>query len=565
MYTLASGLAVMGFRLFFPGEAVPLAHFSLQWRLIQGLLLYIDLFPALVLTALVIPLGFKIHSASEGNRFSPQFFASFKMSIITAIVAVSLYGILFTLALPLVRNHEADLLYQSRLYHIARAKAQESAARGDWAETLQLLAICERIWPNSPEIAQLRNEAEIRAGRAGHYPIILPHTQVAAAWPETSLAVNVTDALTMAQTAFNEERFFDAHWLATLGGRLAVPGSPEMATANRIAGIAWSAVNDLAPTATQAIAFSNFRLKRDGYEAMLGNNWIRAFYIFQELITLTPNDPDVIRFLAISEEGVNRIAFFIDEIELALGQILTGALFSFPFELGRLVMRVGSLSTALDYAYGIGAEMMAFDRYGRPLWSMTVPYIKIVPLSLNTGNQVTVLLRALDRYDQNTYWGPEITSFGHPLPGNTEITIPVSWNSFLLLSDVRRGIYALSTAELISAAGSLRHTGYLPQLFEIKLLERFARPLFLLPVAILAIALGWQYRAVKRLSFMVIPMFAILPLVFSAVIHFLRSLLNNLGVLAVLNFGFNTAAIFFTLGIVIMLVLSFMILASRQS
>jgi len=566
IYIMASGLAIMGFRFFIPGAPIPLEYFSLSWRLTQGFLQYIDLFPALVLTALVIPFGFKVHEAGKNKRFSPQFFMSFKMPIVTAIVASSIYGLLLTFALPFVKNYEANILYQSRLYNIARTKARESAVRGEWAEAAQLLAISERIWPNSPETAQLRNEVAIRIERLGSQDLTLTYVRtVPPAWPESHLTVGVTEALTMAETAFAEERFFDAHWLATLGSRLAQPGSPELATANRIAGRAWSAVNSMAPTAMEIRAFQNFALKREGYEAMLGGNWIRAYYIFRELSILTPTDPDVIRFLALSEEGVSRTAFFIDEIELALGQILTGALFSFPFESGRMVMRLASLSTAPDYAYGIDAEIMTFDRNGRPIWAMTVPYIKILPLNLNTGSQVTVFLRALDRYDENTYWGPEITTFGQIVPGNAELTIPVSWESFLLLSDVRRGLSGLSAAELLRASDYLGYCGYLPQLFQMELLERFARPLFFLPIGIFTIALGWQYRALKRPRYIGIPMLGILPLVFYAAVYFCRSLLNNLGVWAVVSFGFATAAIFFAIGIVVMFVLSLIVLASRHS
>jgi hypothetical protein len=57
-------------------------------------------------------------------------------------------------------------------------------------------------------------------------------------------------------------------------------------------------------------------------------------------------------------------------VELTLGRILTGAVLSLPMGQGRLVMRISSLSTSTDSAYGIGIEIMAFDRDGLLLWSM---------------------------------------------------------------------------------------------------------------------------------------------------------------------------------------------------
>ena len=562
LYILAAGLAIMGFRLIFPGEAVPLAHFSFSWRLIKGLLDYLALFPALTLSALVIPFAFKTQAHEKSGSFSPQFFSSLKMSIVTAIVASTLYGLLFTLALPLARNHEANLLSQGRLYQLARERAQESASRGDWTEAIQLIGICESIWPKSPDISKLKTEAEIRIVELNLHRGFLPETKAEApAWPEP---VNATEALAMAEIALTEERYFDAHWLATLGGRLAPPNSPELTTATRLAGRAWNGVNSMAPTARESRNFNIFRLKREGYEAMLGREWIRSYYIFRELLTLSPEDPDVPKYLAVSEEALKKAAFFIDEIELTLGQILTGAVFSFPLGLDRLVMRISSLSTSPDCAYGIGAELMAFDLEGRPLWGMKVPYIKILPLTLDSGPSLAVLLRALDREDKTRYWEPEIRNIRQNSPGNTEIALPVSWDNFLLLSNIRWGLSGLSSTDLKTAAENLGDCGYLPQVFEAELLERFVKPLFLLPLGIFAIGLGWQYRALKRPRYIVIPMLGILPLIFNGAVNFSRSWLNNLGIWAVVSFGFTTAAILFAVGIVILLVLSLIMLASKH-
>ena len=571
IYILASGLAIMGFRFIFPGQAVPLAYFSTSWRLIRGLLDYLNLFPALTLSALVIPFGFILQSSEKNAPFSVKFFQSVKMSIITAIIASALYGIIFSLILPLAKNYEANLLSQSQLYKHAREKAVENAAEGDWNEVLQFVAICERIWPEGNEHSRLKMEAEIRTEQERITPLNYSGTLIDS---QTGLPgthpVNVTEALMMAETALAEERYFDAHWLATLAGRLAEPNSVEVASSARLASRAWSGVNSLAPNARETEAHLIYRLKREGHEALIGEEWIRSYYIFLELLALSPNDPDAEKFFSLSEEGVRKAAFFIDEVEQTLGKILSGAVFSLPFGLGRIVMRTSSLSTSLDSAYGIETEILSFDGDGRLLWSMNAPYVKITPLTLDSGASVSILLRALDRTDKNTLWEPVITSFaqsstGQSAPSRAEIVLPPSWDTFLLLSNVRRGLGGLSSAELREAAINLTACGYLPQVFEAELLQRFIRPLFLLPLGIFAIALGWQYRTQKRSRYMAIPMLGILPLVFNGAVHFSRSWLNNLGIWAVSSLGFNTAAIFFGSGVVVLLILSLIYLAANRS
>jgi hypothetical protein len=565
MYILASGLVIMGFRFIFPSAPVPLAYYSVHWRLIQGFLEYIALFPALSLTSLVVPFGFKIYVMEENKRFSSNFLQLLNGSIITAIIGTVVYGLLFSVALPIARNYESNLLFRGQLYYLAKGRAEEYSRDGNWDEAAEFLDICESLWPDGTEHAKLRLEAEIETEKDRFVRDFSPEeVSVPVSNPEP---VDATEALAMAETAFQEKRYFDAHWLATLSSRLAGPGTLEDIRATRIAGMAWTEVNSLAPNAQETVAFRNYRLKREGYEALVTGEWIRSYYIFLELLDLTPDDPDVARYFALSENGLKDVAFFTDEVSLTLEKTLRGAngvVFSFPLELGRIVLRMNSLSVFTDLAYGIETEIMAFDRYGSPLWGMEVPYTKILPLSLDSGPSLSFLLRALDREGKADPKEPKITGYGESTPDNSELVLPVSWDTFLLISDLQRGLSALSPADLRTAAKDLAPCGYLPEVFESELLQRFIKPLFLLPLGIFAVAIGWRYRTVKRARYIAIPMLGILPVVFNGAIYFGRGWLGDLGILAVVSFGFNTAAIIFGAGIMLLFVISLIMLAAQH-
>ena len=565
LYICASALAIIGFRLILPGEAVPLASFSFSWRLIRGILDFLNLFPALVLSALVIPFGFQIRGGERIKPFSQHFLQSLRLSIFTVIIAAAAYGLLFSLVLPLAGDYEAGLRFRGRLYHLAKERAQENAARGEWDDAAQFLAICESIWPEGPEVAKLKAEAEIRTYKDRFTRDSSDNAgKDAASMRQADLPLSATEALAMAETALAEERYFDAHWLATLGGRIAGEGSAEKTRATRLAGLAWNGVNSLAPNARETQAHNIYRLKREAYEALLGEEWIRSYYLFRELLGYTPDDPDAIKYFAMSERGVKQVAFFIDDMELALGRILTGAVFSLPSDMGRLVMRVASFSGSSDSAYGIGIEIMAFDREGRPTWSIEAPYAKIMPLSLSSGPGVTVLLRALDRTDKTRQWDPVIRGPGQDGPGGAETVLPISWDDFLLLTKVRRGFSGLSPADLMEAAKTLGQSGYQPQVFEAELIRRFSEPLMLLPMGIFALVIGWRYRALKRPRYMRFLMLGILPLVFNGAELFFRSLFNNFGIWTVVSLGFTTAAIVFGAVILFLFLLSLIILAAQH-
>ena len=562
IYLLASAPVILGFSFFYPGETAPLGNLTVSWHLAHFLLNYLQLFPALALSALVIPFGFKVHAQEKLNPFSPQFLDSLKMSIISAIAGALLYAVLFFLVLPLVQDYEASLRYKGQLYRQSREQAQEHAARGEWNEAAHFAAICESIWPKNPGFSRLKTEIDIHAEEERINPLIVTGTRTEAA--ESSSPLDATEALALAEKALSEGRYFDAHWLATLGGRLASPGSVEETSAVRIAGMAWSGVNSMAPNDRETRAYTTFRLKRSGYEALVTGEWIRAYYIFRELLDMSPDDPDAVRYLSLSESGLRTAAFFIDEMEMNTGRTLSNAVFSFPQGLGRLVMRISSLSVSTDTAYGMGLEIMASDRDGNLLWTMNAPYAKILPLTLDSGPVTAVLLHALDRRDKNISWEGEARGIGQDAPPGTQTVLPVTWDNFLLLSKINRDFSGLSPAELFKAAANLESRGYQPEVFQAELIQRFADTLLILPLGFLAIVIGWRYRALRRPRYMAVPMLGILPLVFNGAVHLCRGGINNLGIWAVVLIGFTGAAISFAIGILILVILSLIILAAQH-
>jgi hypothetical protein len=368
----------------------------------------------------------------------------------------------------------------------------------------------------------------------------------------------------MAETAIKEERYYDAHWLATLGSRLAAEGSAETGAAARLASRAWNAVNSLEPTSRESRAYQIYHLKRDGYEALAGGDWIPAYYIFLELLSLTPEDPDIAKYLSISEQGTIQAAFFSDEMELSTGEIYTNAVFSLPLGAGRAVMRLSSLSLLPDSAYGTGAEILAFDRDGRPAWRIEAPYVKILPFSLDSGPRISVLMRALDRTDKTKRWEPLVRSLGEKAPQDARISFSLRWDDFLLLPDLRLGPEDLSVSSLIAASRIAGNYGYLPQVLEAEIIRRFAEPAVFLPIAVLVLVIAWRYRAMKRPRYLGIPMMAVLPVVFNGAIHFYRSCLNNLGIWTVITFGFTLGIIAFTVGVLVFFILSLVLLAAQH-
>jgi hypothetical protein len=571
VYMIASCAIIMIFRFAFPGSAVPVLIFSRNWRWIQGALELFDLFPALAFSALVIPFGI-VSFEEDHPSFSQVFFRRLISSVLIAIFAAVLYGAIFFFAYPMVKNYEGNLRYKGDMYHLAKENARLRCKAGEWVEASQLLAICDQVWENSPELTDIRTEIELNL-----YQIYLAEVEgrekaraeLAREWRGAEIKtlsggqqpLDAVSALSMSNTAFSERRYFDAHWLAILAGRIAIEGSPEAASAARLASAAWNQIEFQSPSVREDRMHSLYQLKLSGYQAMNNSDWIAAYYIFLELLNATPDDPDAKNFLAACERGLKDYTFFIDEMQVSLGEILTGALFSLPAQNGRAVLRFSNLSTSADFAYGMGLEYIEFDVFSRPYVSIRAPYAKLLPVTVNGKNKIMVITHALNRHNKDISWE------GEWLLGNNKISVimlDINFEEFLLLSTVRRGLTTLQVDELFTASKKLGLLGYVSQIFEAEILNRVSATVFFLPMAVFVIVIGWRYRTKKRPRYFFFLLLPILPVVFNGFVFFYRNLLNTVGIWLVISLGFAASLTIIIVALAVVLFISLITLAAQH-
>ncbi|MCL2720862.1 MAG: hypothetical protein FWD47_05935 [Treponema sp.] len=560
IYIVVSSILILLYRFIFPSSLPPLPMYAGSWRFMQGFLEIFNLFPALALSALVIPFG--LASFEENYQsFSEIFFKRLLSSVVTAIAAAIIYGLIFFLIAPLVKNHEDNMRFTGSLYQLAKNNAQESARAGEWFDASQFLAICDRIWHNSTELELLKRDVALNLDRSENerrenYTIDI--------YPLSSeQPIDATMAMTMAQTAFDEERYFDSHWLAGLAIRLAGQRNiVQVAAATQLESEAWDMIASLAPNQRETHIFNLYHLKLSGYQAMQTGQWVQAYYIFQQLIGHTPNDPDAVNFLAASEQGAALTAFFIDEVELSVGEILNGAVFSLPSEDGRVVLRFSSLTLADDVSYGFGFDYMGFDNDMNLKTSGTARYVKLLPFTLDESPKILVLTQALDRYNEDRSFRSQWQLGSEPAGG---ILLDIDFEEFLLLSKVRRGLSNLQIRELFTAARSLEKAGYINQIFEAEILNRLGSALFFLPLSIFIIIIAWRYRARQKPRYLFVLLLPVLPVIFHGLVFLYRSVFNTLGIWLVISAGFSAAIIIYIVALAVTLFISLITLSAQHS
>ncbi len=156
-------------------------------------------------------------------------------------------------------------------------------------------------------------------------------------------------------------------------------------------------------------------------------------------------------------------------------------------------------------------------------------------------------MNVLDRNDESVRWQPHwsVPEGDGSNAESSQMILAVSYDDFLLLSDAKRGIKSLSVQDLFLGIDRLSSYGYIPEVFEAEIIHRFMEPIIFLPMAILIIIIGWRFRAIKRSRFMVFPMIAILPVVFSGVTVFARNIAQTIGTSLILTMSFVAAFIVF--------------------
>jgi hypothetical protein len=572
VYLIICAALTLGFRFLFPVSRSPLASYPSSWYLIEWILEYIGLFPAFAMSGLMIPFSRKIGEFDGERRFNRDFLLKLRLPILTAVIAAVIYAVLSFLVRPLAVEVRERMVFRGELYVDSRDKAVSHARMGEWAEAFRFAVICEQIWPNNPDVSKLKNDIDAEVYRSRYLrdrAAFFERSSEAALRGRTP--VDAAEALRFGETALAEDRYYDAHWLATLAERLAKPGSVEAAESTRLAGRAWNAIESLAPSGRELQLYSIYQLKRSGYEAMVGQDWIKGYYIFKELISLSPDDPDVAGFLRRCETEMLQTAFFTDELEFTLGDVLTEVVFSLPRYDdadrvdGRLVLRVGALSTFSDYSYGFDIDLVAVDSTGSLSNRMEVPYAKFLPKTINGKSMVVLLLQSLDRQNPDTRWGPVWSGPGQVEMGGVQLPLYLSYENFLLITQTGRGLEHFQIPALFAAERNLGPYGYIPELFRAQVISRIAEPLFFLPLFILTLVVAWCFRPRKQSRYLAVPMLVIMPVVFFACTTVYRFLITALSIGMALALSFTASMVILGIVILVFFFLSLIILVYQRA
>jgi hypothetical protein len=552
LYSLSALVLIILFRLIhsdIPNEKELLKIFLYKAKLSKGIINFIDLFPAIFMSALVLPFAIKPAGESTAARFSKAFLNSMGSRISACIGASIIFGILSLCARPLLNNYQTRVQAESKLYNASKIKAAEYAEKNEWITAGHFIVVCDRIWKDNPAAMELHFSIDngIENYRYSRETREEEKKALVSAVAGQRQPVNAEGALVLSEQALSEERYYDANWFANLASRLSRNGSVEQSRATRLQAVSWNAITSQAPSLQEENKYSLYRRKRDGYEALTNNDWIRSYYIFKDLLTELPLDPDVNNYFTISENGLKSIAFFFDEMDLAIGNVQNDAVFSLPYSGtgggGRLVMRIGALTSFEDCAFGRDLEIIAFNLEKKPMFEISVALIKIMPVEIAGIWRIMILMRAVDRDNSGIVQEPQWRILQGGGSAGTQLFLDLSYDDFLIAAAAANSTKGFFLNDLWTGAAVLGSMGYIPQIFWTEIVRAIYTALLFLPLSIFALIIGWKYRSKRKAPYAMPPMLFVLPIVFHTIVLLIDRVFNLVATWTVLSFGFSQAAV----------------------
>jgi len=595
IYSFISLIVIIVYRFInpdFPISRDILKIFLFRAKFFRGLLNYIDLFPAIVMSGLALHFAVRPRPAEGGRRFSPKFFDSMKVPLITCIAAAVFYTFCFLFIKPMIFEKAVKFQNESLIYREAFGKLKKYYNSGDWILAGYFGNVCNMIWSDDPESltankgdrlkdllpvinaealsSRLRERSKSPAGivspgegRTSYQSSAQSPVRHSSRFQEP---LNAAEAVKFAGEALEQKKYYDAAWLGNLASRLAPPESVENMDGTRIAGLAREEISKSAPSPREEASYSIYRRKREGYEAILNENWIRAYYIFKDLIPDAPSDNDIKNFFFLSEKNLKTMSFFLDEMNLMFSAAQQDALFSLPdTESGRLVIKTAALTEFAGFSLGRDIEVLSFDSGKKPVFRMQAPFMKVIPVEINGKWQSVILLRAIDRDRQDIGEGPVWTSFDGKERRDTALLLPVSYEQFVLAGNAKNSIGDFFINELFLAAETLSGAGFIPQVFYVEIIRQLYLPLLSLALFVFALITGWRFRATSKAGLSIPLMLVVLPVIFSVFVSLVRLVFDFITIWSVLSYGFTAGCVTAVGFSVILFILSLFLLAAQRS
>lgn len=575
------GFALCILYVFLFEDPAVLPHFALQWKLAESGLLFIRLMPSLLVSAVLI--GYAIIFGTSGHntvpRYSGVLLRYLRDVFIILSFCITAYIVLMEIIAPALLRYryyselktqdyydfvkEADISLKNNLFEDAYKKSE--AALGIWKESEEAAHILDKVRVLVEAQSAARDEDTVHG--TGYDNLITEN-------------LTPQGALYISRRYMEVFDFYTAHFYAMRAYKLSPENGPYREEALRLAALSWNRIEQGFADLAADIDVRLYQAKKAGYEMMLQENYIKAYYQFlvaQKIIEdvhSSKRDPDIDRFIEITKKKMLEEVFFIEELEsLSVFESFKYIHFTVPAfnEVPAAKIAVEGISfissKGIQEVYGRNCEITQYDNDGGIQFKCRVPFVKFIPIVHRNGQPMLRLqLQAVDKSNEGLVIRPVVLEGSLPAEQLTVKLLPFSYSTLELIIAACEGEKTMTLPQLYTFRKSGALYGFPAQIYHREIVARISDTLLILIISVYMLVIAWGFRTPQHQRFRTRWIFSF-PIFFAGIVFFVETVRYCSRLLIALLtdtvYTYSTLLIFI-IYIILFIGLSFLFFAQRS-
>lgn len=497
------------------------------YKLMNGIQNFGRYIPGVAITGFTVSCSVHFGRNSEGSteRFSKAMLERFKTVMIVSIIMAFFLTFCSEVLVLLTENKKSSIINRPKIVTEYINVGNRLFDNGYYERAMNYAEAALKLSPNEKHALNLRDRADVEINRARTsnirfklYESVEEAEKVDHVVIDAAQINEVYQLYLKANEAFTKKEWFNAHYYSELGIKLATPKDPNLEELKKISTAAWNNLteyHDLAKTQGQL----TFEKKYQGYLTLVQKDDLKAYYIFRELYQSSremQSDPDVVFYLQIAENRINERCFFIDEtFELKSFESANDVYFAYEYADGsrdviyfKGMTTVASTGNSIQYLRAL--TIVSVARNGEVFRTMTVPYAKVLPVSVKTLTPTTkalmgiddsidcvpyIMLKSVGRDSPELHNEPLYTYQNGETANTPEyLLLSIPYDDFLLLEKSTSTPESMPLASLFKLVHMAAKYGFCTEVYGQALVNRIFYPLWILIMFILLAGFGWNNR-----------------------------------------------------------------------
>lgn len=409
----------------------------------------------------------------------------------------------------------------------------------------------------------------------------------------------ILELLEKSDSAAEKKQWFDAHYWASLALEACDGKNTNLDAAAEKSNYAWKMLS-LPVEFDNSMEQKYYKIKKDGYAAFSRGDFLKAYYTFLGLknnYAQAENDPDVNKFLALSEEDLENQYFFFDETKY-MEELSDSHKIYFSLDYPDGSKNVFYISNAMDIKkegglvrYMENLNVVHYDENNEFVYSFFVPFAKAVAQPVSEFGQEnlsylgieksweyvpSVILQSVDRNTEGLVSSPVYSyeptglseldaknlgaentlkkEYSKRIPLNIKngsiMILPMQFSDFNLINAAAGGAKEMPLPVLFKLLPRASGYGFSQEVFAQNLVQRATFPFIMLIMFVFCACIGWNYRIenpdeifkfkwtllIPVLSFIMVVSFSIVLYFFNMLSYVFVGLLGTSAVFAAASF-----------------------------